>query len=280
MPRATTTYIRLILLDFMKMNGAQITRYLPHLGPRGNAGGSTTSPFCLQLIGFCLFLLALPATSKANTTINQQMDQAIHQHLSALMRPSAQRENWQGMRITHTSTPLGNVRTIATCSQTPTVSGSAADNYRQRLTITCPDQPGWRMQVATEMQVWLPVLVATRVIDRGQVISAADVKRQEIDIGKAPRGFYHHPKQVAGMGAKRRIRANQVLSPGLIALPLAVKRGDKVKIVATQDGISASMSGEAISNAAEGEVIRVKNLSSGKTIDAKVIAPGVVTSIF
>lgn len=280
MPRAKTTYIRLILLDFMKMNGAQITRHLPHLGPRGNTGGSTTSHHWLQLIGFCLFLLALPATSKASTTINQQVDQAIHQHLSALMHPSAQRENWQGMRITHTSTPLGSTRTLATCSQAPAVSGGAADNYRQRLTITCPDQPGWRMQVATEMQVWLPVLVATRVIDRGQVISAADVKSQEIDIGKAPRGFYHHAKQVTGMSAKRRIRANQVLSPGLIALPLAVKRGDKVKIVATQDGISASMSGEAISNAAEGDVIRVKNLSSGKTIDAKVIAPGVVTSIF
>ncbi len=232
------------------------------------------------LLILCLVLLGLPLTSTASPVITPLIDQAIQQHLNTLLRARAQRENWQGMRITHTSTPLGNANSLARCQQALTVSGGAADSYRQRLTLTCPDQPGWRLEVASEIQLWLPVLVATRVIDRGQVITAADVKHQEVDISKALRGFYHQHNQVAGMGAKRRIRANQMLSPALIALPLAVKRGDKVKIIANRDGISASMSGQAVENGSEGDVIRVKNLSSNKTIEAKVLGAGEVASIF
>jgi flagella basal body P-ring formation protein FlgA len=261
----------------MKMIGIHITRCFPHLNAKGKTGGSSTSPYWLLLLA----LFALPATSSEHQPSEQQINVAIQQYLEALMRPTAQREGWQGMRITHTSTPLGSSRQVARCNQPPVVSGgSRSDTNRQRLTLTCPDQPGWALNVNTDVQILLPVLATTRVINRGEVITQGDLKRQEIDINKAPRGFYHRPDQVTGMGAKRRIRANQVLSPTLIALPLAVKRGDKVNIVATQDGISASMSGEAISNGAEGEVIRVKNISSGKTIDAKIIAPGVVTSIF
>jgi flagella basal body P-ring formation protein FlgA len=278
MPRAINTYIRLILLDFIKMNGAKTTRYLPHSGPRGKTGGSPLSPRHPKRISahWCagLLLLLLPLTSSAN----QQVDQAIQQHLEALMRPIAQREAWNGLRITH-NTALGSTPP-ANCQQPLSVRGGVANSSRQRLTLTCPDQPGWRLQVATDMQLWLPVLVTTRVIDRGEAITAADVKRQEIDINKAPRGFYHHLTQITGMGAKRRIRANQLLSPTLIAQPLAIKRGDKIKIVATQDGISASMSGEALENGSKGEVIRVKNISSNKTIEAKVLGSGEVASIF
>jgi len=82
------------------------------------------------------------------------------------------------------------------------------------------------------------------------------------------------------MGAKRRIRANQILSPDLIDQPNAVKRGERVKIIATHDGISAAMSGEALEKGSLGDVIKVKNLSSGNTIEAKVLEVGVVTSTF
>lgn len=279
MPSYARLGIRLILLDFIKMNTAKTTLGLPHFKPGGKTRGRLISSLPKPLLMLCL-LLGLPLTSMASAGITPHIDQAIQQYLNTLMSPRAQRENWQGMRITHTSTPLGSASSLVACQQALTVSGGVTDSYRHRLTLTCPDQPGWRLEVASEVQLWLPVLVATRVIDRGQVISAADVKQQEIDITKAPRGFYHQPSAITGMGAKRRIRANQLISPALIALPLAVKRGDKVKIIANHDGITASMSGQAVENGSEGEVIRVKNLSSNKTIEAKVLGAGKVASIF
>jgi flagella basal body P-ring formation protein FlgA len=308
MPSPLQILISLILLDFMKMTGEPRTLFFPHWTRTGEKTGNCTSPYFFScglfsswFLSPCFFsrsflprsflprrfltlgilwllgLGALPAYGD-----QAQINQAITQHLETLAIPIIKAEGWNGLRISHSSTPLGSsARQLEPCNQPPQVTGGSANElHRLRLKVRCPEPNGWQLEVKTEVQLWLPVLVTTRVIDRGDVISAADIKRQEVDINKSPRGFFHKSEQVIGLGAKRRIRDSQVLNPSVIALPLAIKRGDKVTIVASRDGINASMAGEAISNGAEGEIIRVRNLSSGKTIEAKVIAPGVVTSIF
>lgn len=58
--------------------------------------------------------------------------------------------------------------------------------------------------------------------------------------------------------------------------PQLVKRGDEVRIVARQDGIEVSNAGEALANGRMGEVIRVRNVGSGKVISARVSAGGEV----
>jgi len=103
---------------------------------------------------------------------------------------------------------------------------------------------------------------------------------QEVNIGKAPRGFYNSLDEVLGQGAKRRVRAGQLIAPNLLTAPLLIRRGQQVTIVASQDGISASATGEALTNGREGEVIRVRNLGSQKVIEAQVVEEGVVTSTF
>ncbi|MNJ71858.1 flagellar basal body P-ring biosynthesis protein FlgA [compost metagenome] len=59
-----------------------------------------------------------------------------------------------------------------------------------------------------------------------------------------------------------------------------MRRGQQVKILASHDGINAATLGEALENGGQDAVIRVKNLSSGKTIEGKVLEAGVVTSTF
>jgi flagella basal body P-ring formation protein FlgA len=61
---------------------------------------------------------------------------------------------------------------------------------------------------------------------------------------------------------------------------MAVRRGEPVKMIANNDGIEASASGEALADGQPGDVIRVRNTRSGKVIEAKVLEPGVVTSTF
>src|SRR5690606_19977912 len=107
-----------------------------------------------------------------------------------------------------------------------------------------------------------------------------DIELQRINIANARRGYYNRPSEVIGMAAKRRIRAGQTITPALLEQAMAVKRGQPVKIVASQDGIEASTSGEALSDGLPDEIIRVRNVRSGKVIDAKVVEEGVVTSTF
>ena len=295
----------MILLNFMKTVGAQMSATFPHCDQRGNRGGSSVSAFspgpkasafpaasCVSrrvsrtvqwgLCLLCLLCLSLCASAHADQTPRQQMDSAIHRHLNNLMNQHAREQGWKGLRLELDNTPLSSLHQLAPCPGQIEVSGGSLTKLsRQSLRLTCDQaSQGWPINVSTDMKVFLPVVISTRVINRGDNITAALLKSEETDITRASRGFYHRTAPLIGMSAKRRIRANQILTPDLIDQPQLIKRGDKVNIIASQDGISASMQGEALEKGSAAEVIRVKNLSSGKTIEAKVLEAGVVTSIF
>lgn len=263
----------MILLNFIKSSGAKKSATFPHLDQRGNKSGSRFSPF--------IFLAALSAFASTEQSVEQQIDQAIAQHVQTMMSQHAKEQRWKGMRLTLENTPLTRLQQIAPCPGNINVSGGSVTKLaRQQLTLACSGTKGWPIKVSTDMKIFLPVVISTGVINRGENITAKQLKREETDITRNHRGFYHRIDKVTGMSAKRRIRPNQILSPDLLAQPQLIKRGETIKIIANRDGISASMPGEALEKGGEGEVIRVKNLSSGKTIEAKVVEMGVVTSTF
>lgn len=223
----------------------------------------------------------ITGTATAQTAA-QQIDEAARNYLQQLMNTQAKTNGWQGMRLVIKNAPIGSTSQLAPCPGQINISGGSASKARQQLTLECTGQTikGWPVKVSSDLQVFLPVVISTSVIDRGATITANSLKREEQEITRTPRGFYHRLDQVTGMSAKRRIRSNQILSPDLIDQPQAVKRGEKVQIIANRDGIKAAMAGEALEKGGIGDVIRVKNISSGKTIEAKVVEVGVVTSTF
>lgn len=261
----------------MRIENLQRTARFPLLPHTRPIGGSRTSARRALLLSASL----LPGLLLAAPSASQQIDQAVTQYFTEVIFAEAAKQGWQGMRFSHTSSPLNSSAQLPPCGQALQVSSDSSSALdRQRLTVRCNDQTGWSVVVSSQASIFLPAVFARQTIERGHTISAEQLSLQELDIGKAPRGFFNRLDQVVGMGAKRRIRANQALSPNVLATPLLVRRGQQVKILASHDGISASTLGEALENGALDAVIRVKNLSSGKTIDSKVLDAGVVTSTF
>jgi flagella basal body P-ring formation protein FlgA len=277
MPNLLKALRSLISLSFMRIEKPQCAAPLPLLARSRAAGGSCFSACRILLLGTAL----LPGLLFAAPSASQQIEQAVSQYLTQVITAEAAKQGWQGMRFSHDSNPLNSSAQLPACSQPLQVSSDSSSLLnRQRLTLRCNDQPGWSVVVSSQASIFLPAVFARQTIERGHTISAEQLSLQELDIGKAPRGFFNRLDQVVGMGAKRRIRANQALSPNVLATPLLVRRGQQVKILASHDGISASTLGEALENGGLDAVIRVKNLSSGKTIDSKVLEAGVVTSTF
>lgn len=268
------------MLDFSNFSTPPGATPLPHRTIRDEACGSILSACrALVLAGATL----LPGQVHAGLTASEQIDQAITRHLHSALAAEASRQGWHGMRFSHDSTHLNDSSQLSACRQ-PLSVGASGDNpsvlARQRLEVSCADQLGWTVAVSSQANVFLLAVFASRVIERGQSIRAEQVRLQELNIGKAPRGFFNDLDAVVGQGAKRRIRANQLLSPSLLTRPTLVRRGQRVKIVANHDGIQASTLGEALENGQQDAVIRIRNLSSEKTIEAKVLEAGVVSSIF
>lgn len=270
----------------MRNSRAIPTTLFPPLTTPANTGGSTASAWRLSYkrltggLGNLLLVLTtlVPGTLYAHQNADQQIDQAIEQHLKQQLAQEAAAQGWRGARFTHTRTATS--KDLASCSQLPQVASNTKIIERQQLTLTCPDTPGWVVKVTVETTLFVPAVFAQTVIERGDTISAGQLKVEELDISKARRGFFHDIDEVTGKGAKRRLRANQLISPNLLAKPLLVRRGQQVKMIANHDGIAATTLGEALEHGEQGEVIRVKNLRSEKIVEAQVIESGVVLTTF
>lgn len=207
----------------------------------------------------------------------------MENHLRVMLDQQAARQGWQGMQLRYDISVPASAASLPRCSETLQVqaTGDAPSAMeRQQLQIRCPDIPDWSLSATGQAHIFLPAVHAEGIIDRGQTLTANDLKLQRINIAKARRGYYNRLEDVIGQAAKRRIRAGQTITPALLEQAMAVKRGEPVKIVASDEGIEASASGEALSDGQPGEVIRVRNVRSGKVIDAKVLEEGVVTSTF
>ena len=270
----------MIYQGFNRSNGDIRVALFPHLRIAEGKSGKTFSALASVLFLFSALTVDL---AHAQADAAGQIDQAIATHMQQKLAEEAKRQAWQGQRHSLNVTLLNSAERLPTCTQALSVAVSSDDPSplsRQRLDVSCADASGWSVTALVQASVFLPVVHAARVIERGQTISAEQLQLQEVNIGKAPRGFYNSFDEVVGQGAKRRVRAGQLIAPNLLTTPLLIRRGQQVTIVASQDGISASATGEALANGREGEVIRVRNLGSQKVIEAQVVEDGVVTSTF
>jgi flagella basal body P-ring formation protein FlgA len=270
----------LIYNDFSRHISGFCVTLFPHRAGAGKKSGKVFSA-CASLL--FLFAVSTSATAQVEANAASQIDQAVTVHMQQKLTEEARRQSWQGQRHSLDTTLLNSAERLPTCTQALSVAVSSTDPSplsRQRLDVSCADASGWNVTALVQANVFLPVVHAARVIERGQTISGEQLQLQEVNIGKTPRGFYSSLDEVIGQGAKRRVRAGQLIAPNLLAAPLLIRRGQQVTIIASQDGISASATGEALANGREGEVIRVRNLGSQKVIEAQVVEEGVVTSTF
>ncbi|WP_190324575.1 flagellar basal body P-ring formation chaperone FlgA [Pseudomonas profundi] len=249
------------------------TVLLPPLHRPENNGGKTFSAlaFSLLLVG------AVDAADNAT----MQIEQAANTYLDRMIKREAERSGWRDLTYSLNISPLSDSSAFASCSQPLDVtqtSGRPTPLDRMRLELRCPDQPGWTQTVSTRQDLFLPVLTTATNIDRGQAIEPGHLTRERINISRAQRGFMVDESEVAGLSARRRLRAGQALNASLLNEAAPVRRGQPVRILARQDGIEASTQGEALAEGSFGDVIRVRNTSSDTVIQAQVTGPGEVTS--
>lgn len=256
-------------------------RVFPLNGHKPSTNGSWASA---SVAAICVLSATIPGTShSAATTAAAQVHEAVDGYWQQAVTAQAREQKWRGARVSHSSTALDPVEDLPPCPQPIKIereTGSSSLLGRQRLQAICAASPGWSVLVSSNVDVYVQAVFASVLIERGETIGDQHIKLQELKLSGANRGFFSNRQDALGMGAKRRIRANQVLSPRLLALPTLIRRGQQVDIVANKQGISASTLGEALGDGQEGEVIRVRNLSSEKIIKAQVIDASTVTSTY
>ena len=149
---------------------------------------------------------------------------------------------------------------------------------RMSVEVRCPTT-GWHMQVPVRLQLFRAVLVASQPLQRGDGVSAADVRAEERDVTRLGYGYVDSLDQVAGRLLSRPLGAGAVLAPAAFGGRQTVRAGDRVQLIARIDGIEVRAAGVALGGGDTGARLRVRNDSSGRTVDAMVRDPGVVEAL-
>ncbi len=144
------------------------------------------------------------------------------------------------------------------------------------LDIRCSQPTSWNIHLPASVEVYDDVLVSRIPLVRGQSLSATDVKFRKTNISTLNRGYFRQIEDLKNLQAKNNLSANIVLNPSNLAPRKLIKSGQKVTIVLNFKGLEVKSSGEALSAASEGQLIKVRNTGSNKIIQGVVSANGQV----
>ncbi len=217
--------------------------------------------------------LALTSSAHADVTIQslESIEHAVHAFL--------------GQRIPNsgadTSIRVGKLDPrlrLAHCREPLKVYYPSSSGWGRNMTlgVRCSAPKPWTIYVTARAIMRSPVLVASRSLARGTILGPEDIELQVMDTGLGRYGYFTEETPVLNQRLKRPVTVGKPIIKTMLEQQAVVKRGERVSIVARATGFSVRMIGKALEDAGLGDPVRVRNLSSKKTIQGRVASPGLV----
>ena len=215
-------------------------------------------------------VVACPAM--AATTTAEQIRISAEKFLAAFSEAQAN----EGFAVSHDTGQLDARLSLATCDSPLSVSFSG-DPWRTThpsLMVSCEGERPWRMFLPVSVTITGEAMVAARPLGRGERLTKAAIRSDNVVVNSIRRGAITNIDQLVGMEMRRGVNAGTVFTPDLVLAPAAIERGDHVIISARSGNFSVNSRGKALASAGIGEQVLVENLSSSRTVRARVTAPG------
>ncbi|MDI6869787.1 MAG: flagellar basal body P-ring formation chaperone FlgA [Bacillota bacterium] len=163
---------------------------------------------------------------------------------------------------------LGEVGQIARAAATGTLIGP--------VDLVVDGEPHATLRPRALVAVKVPAVVAREGLARGSVIQPGQVGVVEIELTRLPDGALRTEEQAVGRQTVRSIPAGAPLRRSDVMVPVVVRRGDRVTVTVEAGGLVLAVPGMALEAGGAGEVIRVQNLQSNRTVSGVVRGPGEV----
>jgi len=162
-------------------------------------------------------------------------------------------------------------RLVAAAERIAICGGTAPWQGSQRFEVTVyTASTGTRFEVPAQVSVTPAVVVLTRAIGRGEVITAADVELKPGDPAMAETAAFHTIEEVVGKQACQAIAAGNAIVPDLVRAPVIVRRGEVVTVYARSSGIRVRTLARARDDGSQDDLITVESLDTRKSFFARV----------
>jgi flagella basal body P-ring formation protein FlgA len=148
--------------------------------------------------------------------------------------------------------------------------------FTASLVAPSAQRPLARASVSGRAVAMVDVPVLTRRIGRDELISDGDIAWVRRPADDLQRNVLLDPADLAGMSARRAIRADRPVRATDVRAPRLVARNALVTLMLETDRMRLTAQGRALQDGAKGEVVRVLNTKSNTTVAGVVVADGTV----
>jgi len=133
-----------------------------------------------------------------------------------------------------------------------------------------------QVSVPTRIEVCKDIVLSSRPLKRDNNVSSQDIIVEEKWFTRLPKDLLTDPESVIGLRLLRSVNSNTPFTLSMLSNPIMFKKGKVVKIVCDSDALNITTFGLAEEEGVYGAIIKVRNISSKKIIQGKVIGDSVV----
>ncbi|VAW95272.1 hypothetical protein MNBD_GAMMA19-710 [hydrothermal vent metagenome] len=167
---------------------------------------------------------------------------------------------------------------LATCQESPMAFLAAGAKLQGKLTVglRCTGPKPWTVYVPAHIKIFANVIAAAQPLLRGSEISATDVIFVRQELSQLRSGYFIKIESVIGKILTQNLSAGHAITPKRVKAAFLVRRGEKVTIEVSIGTLKVRGKGEALKDAARGELVSVRNSQSKRIIQGVVTKPGTV----
>ncbi|HET8710202.1 MAG TPA: flagellar basal body P-ring formation chaperone FlgA [Spongiibacteraceae bacterium] len=227
----------------------------------------------------CAVLLVVPqanAQATANPAVAHGPGVDIDKFMTGYARDLTKRLG-PGSRVEYSTPSLSGSAATRSCPVPLAISNRDQTQSLSRVTLLVACGKEWSIYLPVDLDVYRPVVVALKPLATGSIVNADDVQLSTLNVSQLIGAYITTLDEAVGMSVKRPIAQGRPIVSQQLDQPILVRRGESVVISAESGDLAVKMSGVAMSDGRRGEQIRVKNQTSSRVVDARVVAPGQVT---
>ncbi|MCO7226164.1 flagellar basal body P-ring formation chaperone FlgA [Pleionea sp. CnH1-48] len=135
--------------------------------------------------------------------------------------------------------------------------------------IRCNGVKSWHIYLQARIDVFQPVVIFKRSLNKGDTISSQDLAFEKRNIKQFRKVPITNMKQLVGAQLKRRVIAGEIAEQKVAC---AICKGSHLTIEAQSPSMTVAMKGVALEDGYLGKIIAVRNLSSKKELTGTVVA--------
>ncbi len=190
---------------------------------------------------------------------------------------------WRQEQINILGVQFSGIPVIPTGKMTYEVTVSPKERFIGNVTATIDfyvnGEKARTLNVVSKVEVFGKAYLAAHPLKQNQMITEADVEVQKINLTDVADRFATNLDQVENRRVLRNVGMHQPLELRDLDKPLVLKRGDMVKIVYDQPGLSVTAKGQANADGGVGDTLAVTNVTSQKRIYCKVVDAQTVRAV-